>query len=352
VATIPLFLLTRTLAAWNRESNIAAGRSWYEGASAPLREGQSVKAIEYLRKATVADRENLQYSLALAEALIANDQTLEARQILLRIRNSKPEDGRINLYLARLSVKDYEMEDARRYYHQALYGYWPDGKVIANQAAVRMELVKFLVMQHDISNAVSELLILAAGSPSDFETYTELGRLFLLVDEPARALIQFRGALMLQPMNSQALIGAGAAEFKLGNDEAARRQFQNAALQGPLPAEAQHDFDLAGLVLSGDPLTSGIGGRERVRRLGEVLRQGGDRMDRCMMQSAVPDPIEAESIKTQATLLQQQVLKEQAVVDLNLAARAESIITEACGPGTDADTAIVLAAERHKVNTP
>lgn len=56
-ATVPLFLLTRTLAAWNRESNVAAGRAWYERAGEPLKQGDSVTAIEFLRKATCGPQE-------------------------------------------------------------------------------------------------------------------------------------------------------------------------------------------------------------------------------------------------------------------------------------------------------
>lgn len=101
-ATVPLFLFTRSMAAWNRQTNIAAGRVWYERARKSVEEGGSETALDYLRKAATADRDNMDYSLALAEALDAADQSDEARQILVRLRDLRPEDGRINLDLASL----------------------------------------------------------------------------------------------------------------------------------------------------------------------------------------------------------------------------------------------------------
>ena len=280
-ATVPLFLFTRSMAAWNRETNIAAGRVWYERARQPLEHGASDSALDYLRKAAAADRDNMEYSLALAEALDAADQTDEARQILVRLRDLRPEDGRINLDLARLSVKSDEVDTARRYYHQALYGMWPTGRLEAQAGTIRMELVRFLVSRHDTSNAVSELLILDANSPADAQARIELGRLFLQAAEPGRALNQFLGALMLLPMNAAALAGAGEAQFKLGNDEAAKRQLQIAAQQGPLPPDAQRALDLASLVLAGDPLANGIGARERAQRLTLALGIAGNRLEAC-----------------------------------------------------------------------
>lgn len=358
-AAIPLFLFTRTMAAWNRESNVAAGRSWYERASEPLKQHNSVTAIEYLRKAAAADRNNEQYSLTLAEALDGDGQVEEARQILLRLRNSQPEDGRINLDLARISVKDDEVEIARKYYHQALYGMWPAGQVEPEQSRIRMELVRFLLSQQDISNAVSELLILAAYNPSDTATKAELGLLFLQADEPNRALNQFLDVLKLEPTSTIALAGAGEAEFRSGNDEAAKRWLQSAAQQGPLSAEAQHTLDLAGLILSGDALANGIDARERVRRLTQSLMRASDRLDTCGIQSALSDPGAAETLKEEIKQMLKQVGRQGAGADLNLlrdglriASSAELAGTKACGPLSAPNEAIVLAAKRHKLNTP
>jgi tetratricopeptide (TPR) repeat protein len=358
-ATIPLFFFTRTMAAWNRESNVRAGRTWYERAQEPLRQGISVTAIDYLRKATAADRDNLQYSLSLAEELITIEQTAEARQILVRLRDSRPEDGRINLDLARLSVKDDEVEVARRYYHQALYGMWPVDQVETEQSTIRMEFVRFLMTQRDTSNADSELLILAANSPADAATKTELGWLFLQAEEPVRARSQFSDALKLEPKNASALRGAGQSEFKLGNDDAARKQLQLAAQQGPLPPDSQRALDLVGLILSDDPLASGIGTRERWRRLTQALQRAGDRLEACGKLSALPDPGAVETFKDDATRIGRQISGNGSGSDLDLlrdglriASKAETSAKETCGPASDADEAIILAAERHKVNVP
>jgi len=358
-AAVPLFLFTRSMAAWNRQTNIANGQVWYERALKAREQGASDTSLDDFRRAASADRDNMEYSLALAEALDSAAQVDEARQILLRLRNARPEDGRINLDLARLSVKADEVDTARRYYHQALYGMWPPGRLEAESGTIRLELVRFLVSRQDTSSAVSELLILEANSPANAAAKAELGSLFLQANEPERALKQFLAALNLEPANAEALAGTGVAQFKLGNDKAALKQLQIAAQTGPMPADAEQALRLADLVLSGDPMANGIGARERARRLTIALDLGTKRLEACRVQDAVSDPAAAETLKNELATMKQQISRESAGADLNIlrdglkiASRALLGATETCKPATDLEQAIVLAAERHKVNTP
>jgi Flp pilus assembly protein TadD len=358
-AAVPLFFFTRAMAAWNRETGIASGHVWFARARNAHDQGGSDPELDYLRKAIAADRNNMEYSISLAESLDIAGQPDEARQILLRLRDSRPEDGRINLDLARLSVKADEADAARMYYHQALYGMWPAGRQDAVSAGIRIELVRFLLSRHDASSAVSELLILDANSPPDATAKTELGALLLQADEPGRALNQFLGALKLQPANPAALAGAGEAQFKMGNDEAAHRQLQIAAQHGPLSLDAQSALELSGLVLSTDPMANGIGGHERARRLTLALGLAADRLDACSHQGALADPAAAEAMRSELARVRQQISTDSSRADLNLlsdglkiASTAERAGTTACGPLSASDQAIVLAAERHKVNAP
>jgi len=217
--------------------------------------------------------------------------------------------------------------------------------------------VRFLVRQQDTDNAVSELLILAANGPASATAKTELGWLFLQVGEPPRARSQFLEALKLEPMNASALSGSGEAEFQLGNDEAARKQLQMAAQQSPLTPSSQRAFDLSGLILSNDPLASGIGSRERQRRLSQALMRAGNQIEACDKQSPLPDPGAVETFKEEAKRILQEVTRNGSGTDLDLlrdglriASDAELAVQAACGPLTDPDEAIVLAAKRHKVD--
>jgi len=358
-AAVPLFFMTRTMAAWNRENNVAFGRAWYARAREPLQQGEYDTAIEYLRKAGAADRDNMEYSLVLAETLRNAGQSTEARQILLRLRNAKPDDGRINLDLARISEVDEEPDEARRYYHQALYGLWPKKDLEAKQAEIRLELVNFLVARRDVTNVVSELLILASEENSDAASKVHLGSLFLRVDEPSRALHEFVEALKLDPTNAVAMAGAGEAEFKLGNDLAAISKLKDAGRRSTLSTEAQHALDLATLILSTDPLTNGISARERTRRLSQALVLARGRLDLCRSKSALLNADEAEPLAAEATQLEQRIAREKTVTDLDflrqglrVASRMERAGAAECDPRSDADEALVLSADRHKVNTP
>ena len=359
MVTIPLFFFTRTMASRNRQKNAAFGRAWYERALESMKQDDLDGAIENLRKASAADRDNTNYSLVLAENLHSAGQSEEARQILLRLRNSKPDDGRINLDLARISAPDEDPDETRRYYHQALYGLWPKADLEAQQTKTRLELVNFLVARQDVTNAVSELLILASNEYSDAETRVKLGFLFLRVDEPSRALRQFAEALKLSPMNAMALAGAGEAEFKLGNDAAAVARLEYAASQNALSTEAQHTLNLASLILATDPLTNGITPKERTRRVGQVLLRARERLDLCRNKSALLNTDMALSLGAEAIRMEQQISREKTVTDLDLLRHGLSIAfkmeisgTPECGPRSDADEAIVLSAGRHKLDTP
>ena len=64
------------------------------------------KQFSTFRNATVDARDNREYALALANALAAGRHNAEAQQLLLRLRESDPENAEINIYLARLTSQD------------------------------------------------------------------------------------------------------------------------------------------------------------------------------------------------------------------------------------------------------
>src|SRR5438034_4177222 len=138
---IPLFIFTRSMAARNRAMNVDIAGTWYRSGQQQLKAGDTKGAIESFRNATTNDHDNGEYTLALATALAAADHIEEARQALLRLRAPAPENGEINLNLARLSAKEGKMDEAVRYYHNALFGTWPPNRMAIQRTKVRTELV-------------------------------------------------------------------------------------------------------------------------------------------------------------------------------------------------------------------
>ena len=142
VVVIPFFIFTRSMAARNRAMNIEVASTWYRIGQEQLQSGNTTDALESFRNAATNDHDNSQYTLVLATALAAADHIEEARQAMLRLRASAPESGEINLNLARLSAKEGQTSEAVRYYHNALFGVWPQDQTVGQRSKVRTELVR------------------------------------------------------------------------------------------------------------------------------------------------------------------------------------------------------------------
>jgi tetratricopeptide (TPR) repeat protein len=148
---------------------------WYQQGQKEFQAGNVESAIASFRSATTADHDNATYMMALATALAADNHVEEARQALLRLRVSAPENGEINLSLARLAGREGKTPEAIRYYHNALYGVWPPDEATGQRVKVRTELVRFLLAAHENGGALSELLILAADTPDNASARVNCG---------------------------------------------------------------------------------------------------------------------------------------------------------------------------------
>ena len=189
--TVPLYMGTRSLAAWNREIQAQTAASWYQRGEQERQGGDIRAALTSFHRATVNDRENFQYAMSWAVALAAAGQTPEARLALVRLRDSTPENAQINLELARLAAKQANVPEAARYYRNALYGVWPDPQGEQHRREARIELIRFLLDHQERSTALSELLLLSREIPANSASYTLVARLLLEAGEAQRALDQF-----------------------------------------------------------------------------------------------------------------------------------------------------------------
>src|SRR5579864_6387939 len=142
------------------------GRRLYAQGMADLNAGNADRAIEEFRAALTCDRANPQYQLSLGRALRDTGRLDEAESYLESLWQRTPENGTINLALARVAARRGSVDDAIRYYHNAMYGVWssdPEG----NRRDARLELVEFLLRKGAHAQAQSELVALAAFLPPD-----------------------------------------------------------------------------------------------------------------------------------------------------------------------------------------
>ncbi len=351
VCALCLYLVTRVAAARiaSIDSHVAA--TWYEEGLRRFDGGDVAGAIESYRKATAIDRENRTYVLAMADALQASNHNAEAKQALLHLRELDPTNAEINLHLARLAVKTVNVQDAVLYYHSALDGMWTVSDVAEKRRNVRSELIHFLIEHHDKNKALSELLVLDSELPDSAGAHIETAKLFLKADDARHALGDFSEAIRIDPHNAEALAGAGAAEFQLGDYQKAHHHLEEAEAQGETSPQTAELLSKVRMVISYDPLAPGLPVEERQRRLSVGLNQATQRLEQCQSKSDGPD---LEALKGEAEAMQGEInsttgFHAPAIISsgLGLIYRIENAVNARCGAAEEADAALLLIGREH-----
>jgi tetratricopeptide (TPR) repeat protein len=267
----------------------ARGRKLYYLGVADTGAGRYEDAISAFRAALSCDPTNPQYQLSLARALRdSNDPRRldEAESYLLTLWQSSPQDAAVNLALARVAAHRGAIEDAIRYYHNAMYGVWntdPDG----NRNRARIELIQFLLQKHALAQADSELIALAAALPPDPPAHLEAAQLFEAAQDYSGALAQYQVVLHFEPENPAALAGAGQAAYRAGSYTLAARYLRSATQVDPHNEEAKKLLDLTELILASNPFHGHISDAERNRRITTDFVQAEDRLILCANQTGV-----------------------------------------------------------------
>lgn len=364
-----LFVITELAAQAYRAKSAALGRQWYDQGTKDLNAGHVNAAIVDFRTALVYERDDENYDLSLAQALSAAGRTEEAKAYLTSLWERDPGNAQVNLELGRLAAHAGNTEDALRYYHSAMYEDWPGRDPAEARRAVRLELFQFLMQQGDRAQAEAELIAMAALLPPDPALYTQAGQLFMQVGDYQRAAFEFEAALKLDRNAGEAtLVGAGEAEFYLGNYEAARRHLDRALREKPGASRRQEVRDMleqATLVLSTDPFDPNLTLAERDQRAIEAFQQAIERLASCGVNTSVapaksggaPQPAPANNslatLANQARTLQPQVRADSlrrnpdlVTQIMNLVFNVEQASTEGCSAPQPLDRALMLLASR------
>jgi Flp pilus assembly protein TadD len=349
LVAIGAFLLTRAVAASNREMSLRDAAEWYRRGQQAINAGRVDDAIDSFRRATVKDRSDKRYVLALARALALKRDNDAARSVLITLRESAPEDPDINLQLARLAAARSDVTEALRFYHNALYAPWSTEQVDTRRG-VRLELIRFLLTHDQSSRVISELLAMSTDLPDDTPLRLEVAQLFAKAGDNAHALDQFQRALRLAPENSEALAGAGQAAFRLGDYVLARTYLRAAPPEG----DGRNTREVVDLVLSNDPLANRLGSTERRRRLVADFSYAQQRLGMCVEQRVGGQPTgDALALQSEAQAFEDQLkppaILEQDTVEsgVDLIDRIERLVVQSCGPPTALDQALVLIGHQH-----
>jgi len=213
-------------------------------------------------------------------------QMLVVEFVFHRIWERTPEDGTINLALARVAAKRGNLDEATRYYHNAMYGIWTDDADGSRRKA-RFEFVEFLLQKNALVQARSELVALAAFLPPEPALHFRTAQLLMQAQDYPEALAEYEKVLRLDRGNSAALGGAGEAAFRSGHYRTAHNYLQEAVTANPEDSASRTLHDSANLILEADPFVRRISDAERNRRISADFADAGQRLAACAQQEGV-----------------------------------------------------------------
>ncbi len=374
----PIILLVLTLAAASGFAAVshlvnrytanqqARGRKLYAQGQSDIQAAHYEDAIAAFRAALTCDPTNSQYQLSLARALRdSNDPRRldEAESYLLALWQRAPQDAAINLALARVAAHRGDIENATRYYHNAMYGVWtsdPDG----NRNRARIELIKFLLQRNARAQADSELIALVTAlPPDDPNAHLQAAQLFGEARDYAGALAQYEQVLRIDSSNSTALAGAGETAYRAGNYTVAEHYLRLAVDHNPEDSASRQLLASTDLVLRANPFHSHISDAERNRRITAAFAQAEERLDHCAQQSGIDlkatnnlpsssplTGLQARWLLTQPDL---KLLRSPAETDLpdaimDVVFQIEQQTAATCGPPEGLDLALLLISRKRE----
>ena len=263
----------------------------FEAGLAAYQSNDAERALDDFRAALSYDRDNQTYQLSLARALRDTGRLDESEAYLVHLWEGSPQDSTINLALARLATRRHSVDDAIRFYHNAIYGVWP-ADPDRNRRQTRFELIDFLLQQKAFPQAQAELIALTQMLPPETAAHVAVAKRFQQAQDLPSALAQYEIALKLDHKDADAFAGAGQTAFQLGRYSTAEKYLKKAVELNPSNDEQRQQLESASLILATDPFLHHLSDVERNRRLVGAFTRAGERLKLCaeQLQVALPSP--------------------------------------------------------------
>ena len=332
------------------------GNRWFLRGVADLNAKQYAAAITEFRAALLYSRDNYSYQLNLAEALIGLQHTGEASAYLLNLWEREPENGVVNLELARIAAQQGKTNDAIRYYHDAVYAAWPPDQEGKRRDA-RVELIELLLRIRSVGDAQAELMALAANEKDEPEQQELIGDLFVQAGDYEHALAAYRIALRSDRHSARAMAGAGYAAFQLGQYPVAERYLQAAVVSNPDDTQSGKRLETTEMVLNMDPFQRQIPAAERDRLVVEAFTTAGQRLKTCagLKDNDSTAANSAASLSYEWTAMNPRVNTVELRRDPDLVEKAMDLVfrierqtSNVCGAPTGANLALLLISKLHE----
>lgn len=356
VLVILFFLFVALLSRVYYAQRQALGNRWYTRGVADLKASNFEAAVTDFRAALLYSRDNYYYQLNLAEALIGLRRTGQASAYLLNLWEREPDNGVVNLELARIASEQNRVQDAVRYYHDAIYAVWPADQESKRRDA-RLELVELLLRNHEPAQAQAELIALAENVGENAAEQLRLGNLFLRAADYEHALASYGVVLKTQRHNDTALAGSGYAAFQLGRYPLAEHYLQAAVALNPKDAQSSELLKTAQMVLHMDPFRPGISSADRDQIVIKAFDTAGNRLKACPLPkpntagpagSLLSPGEEWTNLKRQISPTELRRHPDIADQAMDLVFRIERQTSIVCGTPTGPDEALSLVAKLHE----
>jgi tetratricopeptide (TPR) repeat protein len=336
------------------------GNRWFMRGAADLKQRHFELAVNEFRTALLYSRNSYAYQLDLAEALIGLKRTNEAYAYLINLWGREPENGLVNLELARIAVQRGETDQALRYYHNAIYAIWP-GDQEAEGRNARLELIEYLLAIKAMTPAQGELIALAANLDDDPAMQARVGDLFLQAHDYEHALAEYRLSLKVDQHNSAAWAGAGTAAFQLGRYDLAQRYLEAAVTANPDDLQSADRLKTTELVLKMDPFRRQISVDQRHRVVVEAFAVAGERLNSCAVVKNSTGTASSATAKLRLAdewaQMKPQITEQGLRRNPDLVETAMSLVFDierqanaACGSSTEIDMALLLISKLHEGN--
>lgn len=350
------------------------GKRWFARGVADLAEHHYDAAELEFRTALRYSRDEYSYQLNLAEALLGLKRTPEAEAYLLNLFERQPENGLVNLELARIAAQRGDTEHTLRYYNNAIYATWSDespsnaaspNTIRSNDASneqqprreARLELIEYLLKINATTQAQAELIALAANLGNDPEQQRRLGDLFIRAQDYEHALAAYRTVLRTEHHNASAEAGAGEAAFQLAQYRVALRYLQTAVADNPSDAATASLLKTTEVVTELDPYGTGVAAAQRNQTVRRDFEIAGQRLKTCGLATGSVGSI-SSTAPTQQSLGDRWAQMKPRVTErglerdpdltdsaMGLVFEIEQQATANCGSPTDADEALLLIAK-------
>jgi len=356
---VACFLLVTGLSHAYEQQRESLGVRWFSRGVTDLNASRYDAAVTDFRAALLYSRENYVYQLDLAEALIGMKHLGEASAYLLNLWDRQPEDGLVNLELARIAAQQAKNDQAIRYYHDAVNAVWPRDQEFRRRTA-RVELIELLLRLDQTVDAQSELIALEANAGDNPELQIQIGDFFARAGDFDHALAAYTAALKSDKRNEAALAGAGDAAFELQRYFLAQHYLQAATALNPKDAQTAERLKTTELVLQMDPYRRQISAAERNRLVMAAFATVGQRLQACTpfaSTAAAPTTANLDLSKEWTALkpriTERYLLRDPDLVDsaMNLVFRIERFTSGACGSPSGPDLALLLISKLHEGNS-